>query len=89
MSRSGKGRHTWHRRDGNEQAIVAGLQAVGAHVTRISGKGAPDILVAFHDTLYAFEVKTATGSRTAAQEVSQWPIVRTMDDALKAIGALR
>lgn len=77
------------RRDVIEKPIVAGLQAVGADVTRISGKGAPDLLVAFRGTLFAFEVKSATGSRTAAQEVSRWPIVRSMNEALKAIGACR
>lgn len=77
------------RRDANEKALVAGLKAVGADVTRISGKGAPDILCAFRGRLYAFEIKSATGHRTEAQEVSRWPIVRTMNEALKAIGACR
>lgn len=77
------------RRDVIEKPIVAGLQAVGADVTRISGKGAPDILVVFRGRHYGLEIKSATGSRTAAQEVSRWPIVRSMDEALKAIGAMR
>ncbi len=77
------------RRDANEKAIVAGLRALGAHVTPISGVGAPDVLVAFRGRLYAFEVKSVKGTRTAAQELSQWPIVRSMDEALKHIGAIR
>lgn len=82
--------HRWGaKRDAAEKGLVAGLQAVGAEVTRISGKGAPDLLVAFRGRLYAFEVKSKSGKRTEAQEVSQWPIVRTMDEALKAIGACR
>jgi Holliday junction resolvase len=74
------------RRDANEPAIVAALEAVGAQVTRISGKGAPDLLVRRAGRLWAFEVKGKTGIRTAAQVATEWPVVRSVDDALKAIG---
>lgn len=74
------------RRDIAEKPIVEALQAVGAHVTRISGKGAPDLLVRFRGRLYAFEVKALKGKRTDAQRETQWPIVRCVDDALAAIG---
>lgn len=84
MAQAGK-RWRAHRRDANEQAIVDALVAVGAHVTRLSGKGAPDILVKFRG-LYAFEIKTKKGKRTDAQEDSQWPIVRSVEEALYAIG---
>lgn len=71
-----------------ERPIVAALRAVGADVTPISGKGAPDLLVRFRGRLVAVEVKSAKGDRTEAQEVSRWPIVRTIEDALKIIGAV-
>lgn len=77
------------KRDANEKPIVAALRAAGAQVTIVSGEGAPDLLVRFRAVLWGFEVKSEKGKRTAAQEQSQWPIVRSIDDALKAIGASR
>lgn len=77
------------KRDAAEKGIIAGLRAIGAHVTPISGVGAPDLLIAFRGGVYALEVKSKHGTRTKAQEVSRWPIVRTMEQALQAIGAVR
>lgn len=74
------------RRDVAERPIVDALRAVGAHVTPISGKGAPDLLVRFRGILVGLEVKSGKGERTAAQEASQWPIVRNVDEALREIG---
>lgn len=86
MRRVGQAR----KRDANEPAIVKALEAVGAHVTRLSGVGAPDVLVRFPaaswGNLYAFEIKTAKGKQTEAQIETQWPIVRSIEDALQAIG---
>lgn len=76
------------KRDANEPAIVDALRAVGAHVTAISGKGAPDLLVRFRGQLWGFEVKSGKGTRTEAQENTQWPIVRTPDEALRSVGAI-
>ena len=75
------------KRDANEKPIRDALAAVGAHVTVISGEGAPDLLVRFRGRLYGLEVKGKSGKRTKAQEESQWPIVRNIEDALKEIGA--
>lgn len=76
------------RRDSNERAICAGLKAVGAEVWYISGGfGLPDILVRFRGTLHAFEIKTATGTLKPLQ--GAFPIIRTMDEGLRAIGAMR
>ena len=77
------------RRDANEGEIIDALRAVGAHVTPISGEGAPDLLVRYRRKLYAFEVKTGAGRRTKAQADSLWPIVRSVADALQAIGVTR
>lgn len=74
------------KRDAAEGPIVEALRGVGAHVTQISGKGAPDLLVRYKGTLTALEVKTGKRGRTDAQQVTQWPIARTVDEALKAIG---
>lgn len=76
------------KRDTNEGELIGALRAVGASVTQISGKGAPDLLVAFRGTLHGLEVKTKRGRRTTAQQASQWPIVRTVEDCLKAIGVI-
>lgn len=78
------------KRDANEGAIVKALEAVGAHVCRLSGRGAPDLLVrlpsASWGRLYAFEVKSGKGVRTEAQEATGWPIVRSVAEALEAVG---
>ena len=75
------------RRDSNEAQIVEALRSVGATVTRISGPGAPDLLVSYRGRIYGLEVKSKAGRRTQAQEQSQWPIVRTVEEALQAVGA--
>ncbi len=78
------------RRDANERAIVEALQAVGCDVTRVSGEGAPDLLVRRSTwaagSCLGLEVKGRTGTRTKAQQGSQWPIVRTIGEALLAVG---
>jgi hypothetical protein len=82
-------RQVWNlKRDAAEKPIVDALRAVGADVTLISGKGAPDLLVRFRGILVGLEVKTGKGKRTDAQEDSQWPIVRSVDEALQAVGAV-
>jgi len=57
-------------------------------VTRISGEGAPDVLVRFRGRLYAWEIKTAKGKRTPAQETTEWPVIRSVEDALFVLGVL-
>ncbi len=74
------------KRDANEKPITKALEAVGAHVTKISGKGAPDLLVRHRGQLWAFEVKGPKGHQTEAQTETDWPIVRSVDEALRAIG---
>ncbi len=78
------------RRDSNEKAIVEALRKLGAHVTIISGEGAPDVLVRLASMpaglCWGFEMKSEKGKRTTAQKVSEWPILRSVDEALNAIG---
>lgn len=76
------------KRDANEKAIRTALEARGVHVTPISGKGAPDLLCRFRGALYAFEVKAEKGRQTAAQAVTDWPVIRSVEDALKLLGAV-
>lgn len=74
------------RRDQNEPAITQALEAVGAEVWKLSGTSLPDLLVRFRGVLYAAEVKTAAGRLRATQ--GAFPVWRTVDDALAAIGVI-
>lgn len=82
MRRGGMGK----RRDASEKPIVAALRAVGAEVWHVSGSGLPDLLVRYRGVLMALEVKTAKG-RLTKQQTSGFPVVRTVPEALTAIGA--
>lgn len=92
-SRDAESMSLWRRnprRDAVEQAIVDALRDVGAErITKVSGKGAPDLVFQFRNRVHAFEVKTSTGKRTDAQKKTLWPIVRSVEDVLRAIGAVR
>lgn len=81
------------KRDAAEGPIRKALEAAGAIVIPISGKGAPDLFVVFRGQMWGAEVKTGKGSLTEAQKESGagrlWPIWRTPEEALKAIGAAK
>lgn len=81
------------KRDTNEAAIVDALHAVGAVVFRLSVPGCPDLLVGFRGRWQPMEVKSETGTLTPLQWRGRgehaYPIVRSVDDALEAIGARR
>jgi hypothetical protein len=80
------------RRDKNEGAIAAALEAVGASVVRVSAAGCPDLLVGFQGRNWLLEVKTATGELTIAQTAfrtvwrGQYALVRDADEALAVLG---
>ena len=59
MSRRGYAR----RRDANEPAIVAALEAAGASVTRLDGAGVPDLLIGYACLTLVAEVKLPLGPR--------------------------
>lgn len=83
------------RSDLNQDEIELALERVGAEVASLAGlgNGKPDILVCFRRRLYLLEVKSRKGKLTKAQVVFhlRWPvtIVRSVDEALRAIGASR
>lgn len=77
------------KRDSAEKGIVQALRLLGAYVTPVSGAGAPDLIVRWQGRVFGLEVKSANGQRTQAQESSQWQIVRSVEDALRAIGVTR
>jgi hypothetical protein len=76
------------RRDAIEKPIVQALRAVGADVTRVSGKGAPDLLVRYKGRIAAFEVKSAKGDRTDAQDETKWPIGVRKRSAIRTVGGV-
>ena len=88
------------RTDANQSAIIAVLREVGATVVDLSavGKGVPDLLVGHRGVTYLLEVKNVKGKNktTPDQDIfyAWWRggpvhIVRTADEALAAIGAIR
>lgn len=86
-------RYAYHQLDANHRDIRAGLEAVGATV---DVKGPLDLLVGFRGVTYLLEVKTARGKLRASQQafIDGWKggpavVVRTMQEALVAIGAIR
>lgn len=86
--------HRWAaRRDGPEQAIKQALEAVGAIVLKVSGKGLPDLLISYKGKWTPLEVKAKHGMLTEAQAMLQaramFPVARTPEDALREIGAIR
>ncbi|MGL4444070.1 MAG: hypothetical protein ACRCU1_10630 [Alsobacter sp.] len=91
------------RRDANEPEIFDALIAAGASVTRINGHGVPDLLVGFRAGTFLLEVKLPLGPRGGLsdrdlnEDQREWwktwtgaapVVVRSVDEALRAIGAL-
>jgi hypothetical protein len=85
------------RVDANQDQIVAALRAAGASVQSLAqiGQGCPDILVALRGAMWLMELKT--GKAEPNDKQAKWHIewcapvhvVRTPDEALRAVGVLR
>ena len=82
--------------DNNQKEIVKALRDIGASVetTHAVGKGFPDLVVGFRGQNFLIEVKGAKGKLTDDQYEwhNEWrgsaDIVRSKEQALKAIGAI-
>lgn len=80
------------RRDENESEIVDALRAVGCQVERLDRPC--DLLVRFRGRPYLLEVDGITRNRKRAQKqldfIRDWevPLVKTIDQALRAVGAV-
>lgn len=80
--------------DANHAAIIAALRQVGASVVSLhaAGDGLPDLLVGWRGANYLLEVKSAAGRLTPAQArlhatwAGRIAVVRSVDEALRAIG---
>lgn len=82
------------RRDENEKVIVDALEKAGVHVWRLHTPC--DLLCWRLGKLYTLEVKVPEARPRKDQEaqieflrVTGTPIVRTPDDALRAVGVVR
>jgi hypothetical protein len=83
--------------DSNHREILEALREVGALVvsTAAVGMGFPDLCVGYRDKNYLLEVKGPKGELNPLQRAlhgmwtGQMCVVRSVDDALRAIGAVR
>lgn len=88
--------------DHNQNTIVQQLRQVGATVQSLStiGKGCPDILVGFRGNNFLLEIKNPEQAMSARKLTpdeekffetweGQKAIIETIDQALKAIGAIK
>ena len=74
------------KRDAVEPSIVGALRRYGVLVWHLSGPGQPDLLTCYRGRWLPLEVKSARGRLTARQQGIRWPVVRSVEDALIAIG---
>jgi len=84
------------RIDANQPEIVAALRKAGCCVEHLHeiGRGCPDLAVGFRGHNYFLEIKSEKGTLTIAETYwhnawqGQVAIVRTVDEALAAVGAI-
>ncbi len=84
------------KKDSNQNEIARELQQVGATVYDTSkiGAGYPDLTVGFRGATFLLEVKAKNGTLTKDESLffQTWNghavVVRSADEALKAIGAI-
>ena len=85
------------RIDSTHNAIVCALRDMGASVTSLAavGLGVPDLVVGWRHQNFLLEVKSEKGQLNLYQKAfhrmwnGQVAVVRTPDDALRAIGAIK
>jgi hypothetical protein len=85
--RGGAGR----KRDAIEPEVIKALRSVGAEVYQINGRALPDLVVRFRGTWTPLGVKSGEKSRLTRSEREQppsWAIIRSVDEALREIGAV-
>ncbi len=75
------------KRDIAEKAICDALEAIGALVWKVGGTGNPDLVVRFQGVWTPLEVKSGKAGRLTRNQMDlSWPVVRDVDEALRAIG---
>jgi hypothetical protein len=85
--------------DANQDAVVSALEAAGAGVQSLApiGKGCPDVLVSWCGWMWLMEIKNPQGKDEVNDAQLKWHaawkapvyVVRTADEALRVIGAIR
>jgi hypothetical protein len=85
--------------DANHTQIVSALKAAGAAVQSLApiGKGCPDALVSWCGWMWLMEFKNAAGKDEVNEAQQKWHaawkapvfVVRSADEALRVIGAVR
>jgi Holliday junction resolvase len=83
--------------DQNQDQIVSALRAAGASVQSLApiGKGCPDILAAYRRCMFLFEIKRGNAKPNELQKKwhAEWHadvhVVRTPDEALRVLGAIK
>lgn len=88
--------------DANQPQIVTALRAIGATVQSLAnvGNGCPDIVVGWQGQNFLLEIKNPAqppSGRKLTDDEAKWhaiwrgqkTVVETVDDALKAIGAIK
>ena len=83
------------KKDSNQNSIVTALERAGCAVTDKStaGEGFPDIICSRAGHHYLLEIKSSRGKLTAPQvefhkKHTPVHIVRTIDEALRAVGLI-
>ena len=87
-----------HKTDDNQQEIIDALRAIGASVQDLSkvGGGCPDLACGFRGQVFMLEIKNpdTKGKLSTNQKVwhknwhGQVAVVRTVEEAFRAIGAI-
>jgi len=79
------------KRDSNEAHLIEAARAVGATVKQLDDPGVADLLIGFDGKNYLVEVKSESGTLTAAQEkfFAEWKgqvcVARTADDITRLL----
>lgn len=84
--------------DANQTQIVSALKAAGASVQSLAriGQGCPDVLAARSGQMWLLEIKNPGGKDEVNERQHKWHIewnapvhvVRSVDEALRVIGAI-
>ena len=87
-----------HKTDDNQQEIIDALRAIGASIVDLSavGRGCPDLACGFRGQVFILEIKNPNtkGKLSTNQKVwhknwnGQVAVVRTVEEAFRAIGAM-
>lgn len=76
------------KRDAIEPDVITELHAFGVWVLQINGRASPDLLTLYRGRWLPLGVKSGTKARLTDSEKQnrpQWPLVASVDEAVKAV----